>query len=1206
MSAHLQITTFGGLHIRLAGDSLTDLQTRKAEGLLVYLACQRRSYAREVLGDLLWEEKSQSRTLANLRVVLHNLRQSVGDFITITRSQVSINQDAPVWLDVTELERALSDWVDSKGRITPEIAVDIERAAALYRGDFLEGFYMQEARQFEDWLVREREYWRYKLLDALGDLVAYELQNGAYQSGAEHAHRLLELEPLMESAHRQLMRLLEYSGQRPAALEAYQRLVDLLDREMGIEPEAETQALYERLQAGHLEQSTVETVWVEIPDLPPFLEQTRQVEPPGPLFVGREQELARLDTFLENALAGSGGVVFITGSAGHGKTSLMGEFARRAMAAHPDLLFAAGSCSAYTGVGDAYQPFRDILETLAGNLQTRWESGAIRRAHVERLWKALPVVTSALLEDAPDLLQGFISGKELLKRVTFISIQDRQLEALKKGVQPPRANLGQQAILSQYQQALNHVAQDYPLLLVLDDMQWSDSASIDLLFHLGRLVQGQRILLLVAYRQEETATGSQGMRHPLESVFFEFKRLYGDIRIDLSTTPEAESRRFVEIFLDSEPNDLGVAFRDVLYSHTQGHALFLSELLRDLKERGVLVQDRRGRWVQAQPVDWSQLPARAEGVIEKRLSLLSHEMRELLIWASVEGEQFSAQVLAHVLQRDLRDILQLLADYLVSGHRLVEEIEASHVNRQKIYRYRFRHVLFQTYLHENLSGTQQELYHAQIGQALETIYSDHSGKIASQLVRHFEFAGDRSRVVKYALLAGNSARQLGASQDAIELYTLALSNRQTIGSGELVQSADAIHERLGDVYLENLSRHDDALNHYREFLQATGSEEQKARAERKIASILTLQGDLDQAEQLYKSALARLDPENFPAEAGSIHCGLGYIYVYKSELDIAQRHARLALDVGTRLGNASTIADANNVLGQVAAYRGELEASSEFFSTSLDLYRKIGDHPRTAKILNNLGEISRLLGSMHTAQKYLKEGLDIARRIGDKREESAVLSTLGDVYRDMGLWKYAIEVLEQALPIAQQSGVATRMIEAHWFLGAAYHKTGQTKEAKQYLERAERLSKEMGFSRYLPMIYLELACLYSRGAEEKKALAYLESARQQAGEEPDEDFIGHMQCVYGDLYQFKQDWDAAIASYHEAVETFDRIGMLTKAARAHLGLGSSYLDRGKGGDREHAQHHLLAAQQEFKRIGAQVYLQQVAAQLERLGKVAQE
>jgi adenylate cyclase len=1204
MNAHLEITTFGGLHIRLAGDSLTDLQTRKAEGLLVYLACQRRFYAREVLGDLLWEEKSQSRTQANLRGVLHNLRQSVGDFITIDRSEVSINLNAPVWLDVTELERALSGWVESQGRITPEIAVDIKGATALYRGDFLEGFYVREARLFEDWLVREREHWRHKLLDALGDLVDYELQNGAYQSGAEHAHRLLELEPLMESAHRQLMRLLEYSGQRTAALEAYRHLEDLLDREMGVEPEAETQALYERLQAGDLEQSTTETVWVEITDMPPFLEQTRRVEPPVPLFVGRERELARLDAFLDKALAGSGGVAFITGSAGRGKTSLMGEFARRAMAAHPDLLVAAGSCSAYTGVGDAYQPFRDILEMLAGNLQTRWEMGAIRRAHVERLWRALPVVTSALLENAPDLLQGFISGKELLKQATFVSTQDKQLEAFKKGVGRPQANLGQQAILSQYQQALNRVARDYPLLLVLDDMQWSDSASIDLLFHLGRLVQGQRILMLVAYRQEEIATSSQGGRHLLDSVFFEFKRLYGDIRFDLSATPEAESRRFVEIFLDSEPNNLGAAFREVLYSYTHGHALFLSELLRDLKERGVLAKDQLGRWVQARPVDWSQLPAGAEGMIEKRLSLLSHEMRELLIWASVEGEQFSAQVLAQVLQRDLRDILELLADYLVPRHHLVEEIEASYANHLKIYRYRFRHVLFQNYLHENLSGTQQELYHGQIGQALETIYGEHNGKIAGQLVRHFEFAGDRSRVVKYALLAGDSALELGASQDAIELYTLALSNRETLGRDELGQSVDAIHERLGDVYLENLSRHAEALNHYRGFLQATGSEEQKARAERKIASILTLQGDLDQAEQLYKSALARLDPENFPAEAGSIHCGLGYIYVYKSELDVAQEHASIALEVGTRLENAPAMANANNVLGQVAAFRGELEASKDFFSTSLDLYRKLGDLSRTAKILNNLGEISRRLADMQTAQDFLEQGLEIARRIGDKRDEAAVLSTLGDVYRDRGLWEQAVEVLEQAYPIAQQSGVATNLIEAHWFLGAAYQKTGQTKEAKQYLERAEQLSKEMGFIRYLPMIYLELACLYSMGAEEKKALAYLESARQQAGEEPDEDFIGHMQCVYGDLYQYKHYWDAAIASYHEAVETFDRIGMPTKAARAHLGLGSSYLERGEGGDREHAQHHLQTAQQEFKRVGAQIYLRQVAAQLERLEKGA--
>jgi predicted ATPase len=250
----------------------------------------------------------------------------------------------------------------------------------------------------------------------------------------------------------------------------------------------------------------------------------------------------------------------------------------------------------------------------------------------------------------------------------------------------------------------------------------------------------------------------------------------------------------------------------------------------------------------------------------------------------------------------------LLADDLTSRYHLVEEIEANQIDHQKIYRYRFRHALFQSYLHENLSRTQQELYHAQVGQALEAIYGEHSGEIASQLVRHFELAGDGVRVVKYALLAGDRARQLGASQDAIELYNLALSSRQALDIDDQAQSLDVIHERLGDVYLENLSRQAKALDHYQELLRAAESEQRKARADRKIASIHALRGDLDQAEQQFDSALRRLDPNSLPAEAGLIHCGLGYIHIYKNELDAAQEHAHIALQIGKRLENASVIA----------------------------------------------------------------------------------------------------------------------------------------------------------------------------------------------------------------------------------------------------------------------------------------------------------
>jgi tetratricopeptide (TPR) repeat protein len=237
---------------------------------------------------------------------------------------------------------------------------------------------------------------------------------------------------------------------------------------------------------------------------------------------------------------------------------------------------------------------------------------------------------------------------------------------------------------------------------------------------------------------------------------------------------------------------------------------------------------------------------------------------------------------------------------------------------------------------------------------------------------------------------------------------------------------------------------------------------------------------------------------------------------------------------------------------------------------------------------------------MNAAQEYLEQGLDITRRVGDKRDEAAVLTTLGDVYRDIGLWEQAVKILEQALPLAQQSGVAKRKVEAHWFLGAAYQKSGKTAQAKYHLDQAEQFCLKKGFRKFLPRIYLDWACLHLSEMDHIQAQAYLVRARKEVGKGQDEEFFGLMNCAYGDLFQQKQEWEAAIRCYQEAIELFDRIGMPTKAASAHLGLGSSYLERRKGGDRTHAREHLQTAQEEYQRIGAQFYIKQVASNLERL------
>ena len=177
----------------------------------------------------------------------------------------------------------------------------------------------------------------------------------------------------------------------------------------------------------------------------------------------------------------------------------------------------------------------------------------------------------------------------------------------------------QTVLFEQVTRVLIHLAQRQPLVVLLDDLQWADSGSVSLLFHLGRRLAGTRILVLGAYRPDDVALGRGGERHPLEPVVNELARDLGDVLLGLD---RAEARRFVDELLDAEPNRLSEAFRERLYLRTGGHALFTVELLRGLQERGDLVKDEEGLWVEEAHLDWNRLPARIEAVIAERVGRL--------------------------------------------------------------------------------------------------------------------------------------------------------------------------------------------------------------------------------------------------------------------------------------------------------------------------------------------------------------------------------------------------------------------------------------------------------------------------------------------------------------------------------------------------------------------------------------------------------
>jgi len=413
--------------------------------------------------------------------------------------------------------------------------------------------------------------------------------------------------------------------------------------------------------------------------LPPFLARDPDDESTiiaRPVFVAREGELSRLNAFLETASTGKGEVVFITGGAGRGKTALVEAFARRALEAHPELLIAFGRCNAQSGIGDPYLPFREALDMLTGGVESAHSTGKISTECAARLWSALPRAIHSILEVGPDLVDKLIPITKLRARAAaadadyLVTELEEFLE--RKAIFLASSSAKQLDLFEQLTRVLRNLAEYSPLLLIFDDFQWADDASISFLFHLSRRIADRPILLICAYRPGEVALGRDGERHPLDQVVNELKRVHRKMMLDLRTTEGGEEMDFIDAFLDSESNRLGAGFRQDLFDKTGGHPLFTVELLRAMQERGDLVLDAEGNWIEGETLDWDRLPEQVEAVIEERFAKLEEKIRDLLSVASVEGKEFTAQVVARIQNIEERKLLRELTQELSAKWKQVD------------------------------------------------------------------------------------------------------------------------------------------------------------------------------------------------------------------------------------------------------------------------------------------------------------------------------------------------------------------------------------------------------------------------------------------------------------------------------------------------------------------------------------------------------
>jgi predicted ATPase/DNA-binding SARP family transcriptional activator len=1130
----------------LANDIPVELPSRPAQSLLAYLALNAGvTHRREKLAGLLWPESTETNARSYLRQALWRIRKTLEDaslppedYLQISDISVTLDKQSAYWLDADVFLEPVA------GKALEEIIAILR----LYKGELLPGFY-------DEWVYSERDRFQAAFHQKQNSLIEGLIQAERWNEASNWCEEWIRLGNSPEPAFRALMRVHAGSGDQMMVGATYQRCAEAMQRELGLEPSAETTWLYEKLSCGHRVDTTPVAQALEpTSKLPAFLDEPERSDSVKPVFVARESELARLDRFLNLALTCQGRAVFISGEAGSGKTALIHEFTRRAQSAHNHLVVASGNCNAHTGIGDPYLPFREILELLTGDVEARWAAGAISKAHARLLWNMLPLAAQAIVENGADLINTFVPGTALLKRAhAFTPSQQDWLVRLenlvhRKPSTPAVPSPSQRDLFEQYTRVLQTLARQAPLVLVLDDLQWADIGSISLLFHLGRHLAGNRILMIGAYRPEEVALGRDEARDPLEPVINEFKRQFGDIVVSLD---QAESHQFVAAFLDSEPNQLGDPFREMLMRQTRGQPLFTIELLRGMQERGDLLQNQEGLWIEGPELDWERLPARVEAVIAERIGRLPQQQRAVLRVASVEGETFTAEVVAQVLSADEREMQRLLSGELDRRHRLIHAHSILRAGNQLLSCYRFRHTLYRKYLYSNLDEVERVHLHEQIGSALEALYGNQGesptfADIAPQLAWHFQEAQSTEKAIHYLRQAGERAILLSAYHEAIDHLTKALVmlNNLPDSTARAQQELDLqlalctawigpkpygeevinaltralqLCQQLGETSQLSLVLGEFSVYHYvraehqraLEFGQQAYELAQQAKDPMLLAIIQWYLGFIGFALGEYKTARKHLkyvidfyNPEQHHRSILFLRgsdAGIGALAYDACCLwclgypDQALQRSQEALTLAGQLDHAFSLADALCFAGcMFNAMRGDALALMDNAEQLIGLADEKGfaGWIDTAKCFR--GEALAMLGQAPEGIAQIRQGMAANKLTGVRCYFSGDLRALAEAQAQAGLSRDALLTLSQALDLVERTNEHHWEAELHRLRAKLMLAQGNNSEAEVNLNKAIEIARRQKAKSWELRAVIDLARLWNNQGKADEAHELLE------------------------------------------------------------------------------------------------------------------
>lgn len=831
--------------------------------------------------------------------------------------------------------------------------------------------------------------------------------------------------------------------------------------------------------------------------------------------VGREEALSRMRSWLEKLLDGERQIVFVTGEAGIGKTALVDTFVR-SITSDRSVRIGRGQCLEQYGTSEAYLP---VLEAIGGLCRDQPQVVDVLRTHAPMWLLQMPSLMSA-------------SEREVLSREIFGATRERMLREMAE--------------------ALEVLTVDAPLVLILEDLHWSDYSTLDLISYLARGRRSAHLMLIGTYRTAELIVS----RHPLNAVKQELlaKRQCEELPLEYLSEDAVAEYLTVRFPTNRFPAELA----RLIHERTEGNALFMVNAVDYLVAEGSIVE-YEDCWELAAEIEKVEVgvPDSIRQMIERQVDKLDSADQRILEVASVAGAEFSMLAVVAGLGED-RTAIEARCDELARRRQFIQDRGVHELpNGEEATRYGFIHALYQNVLYERVSVSKRVQLHRRIAEEGEQVYGERTREIAAELGMHFERGRDYKQAVKYLRQAAENDIRRFAYREAVVLSRRGLELlRKLPDTAERAEQELFLQVTLGVplIATEGYAATDVGTVYLkaRELCQQLGGTTDVSEVLWGLRTYHTLRAEFATAREIAQEFLRLAERLPYPGLAMRGHWAMEIIFLHLGEFTAALEHYEKAISLyhpERHLDDAFLYAQNPGVAMRCFAawslwFLGQPEQALERMQEALNLARELSEPHSLAQAFFFAGVLHQLRREERMAQEQAEAAIAVSREHGLVLYQAMSTATRGWALILQEQQEEGIAQMGDGLAAHRLTGAEVILPHFLALLVEAFAKTGHVEEGLRILEEALAVVHRNGERYYLAELYRikgELLLMRARG----------EGRSQPA--------TGGKYSVEAEALAVSQ----AEACFHQSIETAQKQKAKSWELRAAMSLARLYQNQGK-------------------------------------------